>query len=74
MYRGDPSGFEKSKKIFNILGDKVETITPWLANKVLGNKKNGASFKWLTPDKVFSRFLTAGFNRRNLFAADSNES
>jgi short-subunit dehydrogenase len=72
MYRDDPTGYEKSKKIFNILGDKVETVTPWLANKVLQNDRAGASFKWLTPGKAFSRFLTAGFRRRDLFALESS--
>jgi len=71
MYQGDSEGFEKSKKIFNILGDKVETVTPWMVNKVLKNNKSGASFRWLTPGKAFSRFLTAGFKRRDLFALDS---
>ncbi len=72
MYRDDPSGLEKSKKIFNILGDTVETVTPWLANKVLNNDRTGASFKWLTPGKAFSRFLTAGFKKRDLFALESS--
>ncbi len=72
MYRDDPSGLEKSKKIFNILGDKVETVTPWLANKVLENDRAGASFRWLTPVKVLGRFLTAGFSRRDLFALESS--
>ena len=72
MYRDDPSGLEKSKKIFNILGDKVETVTPWLADKVLSNDRAGASFRWLTPGKVLGRFLTAGFNRRDLFALESS--
>ena len=67
MFQGDPAGFEKSKKIFNILGDRVDTVTPWLAGKVLGNTRTNARFAWLTPRKVMGRFLTAGFNRRDLF-------
>ena len=30
-----------AQKIFNILDDRVETVTPWLARKVLGNQKSG---------------------------------
>ena len=67
MYQDDPAGFEKSKKFFNILGDRVETVTPWLAHKVLQNTKTGASFKWLTFGKVMARFSTAYFKRRDLF-------
>ena len=32
-YAGDPEGFEKAKRIFNILGDTVETVTPYLADE-----------------------------------------
>lgn len=58
----------KAKKIFNILGDKVETVTPWLADKVLATNKSGAKVAWLTGGKAFSRFATAGFKKRDLFA------
>ncbi len=60
--------WEKSKRIFNILGDKVETVTPWLADKVLAADKDGAKVAWLTTGKAFGRFMTAGFNKRDLFA------
>lgn len=60
--------WEKAKKIFNILGDKVETVTPWLVNGVLKTQKDGARVEWLTTGKAFRRFMTAGFNKRDLFA------
>ncbi|CAM3259269.1 SDR family oxidoreductase [Nocardioides dubius] len=67
-YDADPEGFEKAKKIFNILGDKVETVTPWLAQQVLGASKNGTRVAWLTKRKAMWRFMSAGFNKRDLFA------
>lgn len=67
QYQDDPEGFVEAKKIFNILGDKVETVTPWLVDKVLTNDKSGASFEWLTPGKVTWRFMTARFNKRDLY-------
>ncbi len=60
--------WEKSKKIFNILGDKVETVTPFLVDGVLKANKSGAKVAWLTGGKAFLRFMTAGFNKRDLFA------
>ncbi len=60
--------WEKAKKIFNILGDKVETVTPWLVSGVLKASKDGARVEWLTTGKAFRRFMTAGFNKRDLFA------
>lgn len=60
--------WEKSKRIFNILGDTVDTVTPWLVDKVLAADKDGAKVMWLTTPKAFARFMTAGFNKRDLFA------
>ena len=59
--------WEKSKKIFNILGDKVETVTPWLAEHMLATDKSGARVAWLTRRKAFGRFMTAAFRKRELF-------
>lgn len=66
-YAHDPEGFEKAKKVFNILGDTVETVTPHLVEGVLAADKNGARVEWLTNAKVMKRFLTAGFTKRDLF-------
>jgi NAD(P)-dependent dehydrogenase (short-subunit alcohol dehydrogenase family)/drug/metabolite transporter (DMT)-like permease len=67
LYEGMPERKEKSKKIVNILGDKVETVTPYLAEQVLANEKNGAKIAWLTGGKAAWRFLTAPFKKRDLF-------
>lgn len=58
----------KTKKVLNILGDTVETVTPWLAERVLASNRPGAKVAWLTTGKAFARFLAAGFNKRDLFA------
>lgn len=57
----------KAKKIFNILADRVETVTPYLVERVLENNKNGQIIAWLTPAKVMGRFATAAFRKRDLF-------
>ena len=59
--------WEKAKKVLNILADKVETVTPYLAEKILANQKNGVRIAWLTIPKVAQRFLCSAFNKRNLF-------
>lgn len=67
-YEGqDPSEWESARKIFNILADKVETVTPFLAEKILSNEKNNATIAWLTQGKIIWRFLTATFTKRDLF-------
>jgi len=65
-YDGMPEQWEKAKRIFNILGDKVETVTPALVEGILANK-DGKKVEWLTSSKAFFRFLTAAFNKRDLF-------
>ena len=67
QYEGHPEEWERSKRIFNILSDHVETVTPWLARKVLNNNKNGVNIVWLTRFKVLKRFLTAPFHKRKIF-------
>lgn len=59
--------WRKAKKILNILGDKVETVTPFLVDGMLKADKTGAKVAWLTNSKAFWRFMTAAFNKRDLF-------
>ncbi len=66
-YVGRPEDFERVKPLFNILADRVETVTPWLAQRVLANEKNGVRIVWLTPLKVMARFMTAWIRKRDLF-------
>jgi NADP-dependent 3-hydroxy acid dehydrogenase YdfG len=63
---GSPEDWERSKRVFNILADRVETVTPWIADRVLANQKNGARITWLNGRKIMWRFLTAPITRRNV--------
>jgi short-subunit dehydrogenase len=58
---------EKTKKVYNILGDYPETIANYVVPKIIKNTKNNAKIVWLTGARAFSRFLTAGFNKRDFF-------
>lgn len=58
----------KVKKVMNILADKVETVTPWLAEKVVSQARNGAHVRWLTTPKIVTRFALAPLRKRDLFA------
>lgn len=59
---------ENARRIFNILADTVETVSPWLAEQVLANPANGSRIAWLTTPRIVMRFATSLFNRRDLFA------
>ena len=67
QFEGRPEEFERAKRIFNILCDRVETITPWLAQRVLENDKNGALISWQSSWRMMSRFLTSPFRKRDVF-------
>lgn len=58
---------EKTKKVYNILGDYPETIAEFMVDKIINNKKNNVKFTWLTNKKAAWRFMSAGFNKRNFF-------
>jgi NAD(P)-dependent dehydrogenase (short-subunit alcohol dehydrogenase family) len=62
----------RARRIFNILADRVETVTPWLAGQILANQQHGARIKWLTKRKIITRFLLAPFRKRDLFDAKPN--
>jgi len=54
------------KKIVNILADKVETVTPFLVENMIKNKKHGKAIRWLTTAKATSRFMLSPFRKRNI--------
>ena len=58
---------EKTKKVYNILGDYPETIAKFMVDKIISNKKNNVKFTWLTNRKAAWRFMTSGFNKREFF-------
>ncbi len=63
----DPENWERTKRIFNILADKVETVTPWIVERILSNQEHGVQIRWLNRAKILWRFLSAGWHKRDLF-------
>jgi NAD(P)-dependent dehydrogenase (short-subunit alcohol dehydrogenase family) len=59
---------EHNRKIYNILGDKVEPVTKFLAAKVLENQVNDARIQWLTNPKVTWRFISSIWRKRDIFS------
>ena len=59
---------EKTKKVYNILGDYPDVVADFLVARMLKNKKNNAHIEWLTSGKAAWRFMTAAFNKRDFFA------
>ena len=59
---------EKTKKVYNILGDYPDVVAAYLVKNMLTNTKNNAQIAWLTGGKAAWRFMTAAFNKRDFFA------
>ena len=72
-YDFDSPAGQRAKGLFNILADRVETVTPWLTEQVLKTDRDGARVAWLTTGKVMARFLTARFRKRDLFAEPAGD-
>jgi hypothetical protein len=52
----------------NIIGDLVETTTPWIVARILADDAHGTHIRWMTGGKLLARFVGALFRKRNLFA------
>lgn len=60
-----PERWRHAKKMYNILGDHVVTVTPWLVEATLADfGKHGSRLAWLTPRKAAARFFGAFVLRR----------
>ena len=58
---------EKTKNVYNILGDYPETIANFMVNKIVNNNKNNVKFAWLTTGRAMWRFIKATFGKKNNF-------
>jgi NAD(P)-dependent dehydrogenase (short-subunit alcohol dehydrogenase family) len=59
-----PEEWRKFRPLMNILGDYVETSTPWLVEQILANRQTGRRIAWMTTGKILGRFIAAGIFRR----------
>ncbi len=71
QYQDRPEEFERAKKIFNLLADRVENVAPHLVEQILANDKNGAALKHMSTARLMSRMITGRIRKRDLFAADN---
>lgn len=67
QYQDRPEEWEKVKRIFNILAERVEIVAPWLAQQIMANDKTGVRISYTSRTKLLGRVLMAPFKRRNVF-------
>lgn len=59
--RARPERAARLARIYRILADLPEVVTPYLAKRIDQNTRHGARIAWLTTPKILFRFLTAPF-------------
>lgn len=57
---------DRTKKVYNILGDYPDVIAEYLVSKMVKNKKNNTRISWLTNKKAVARFVSSGVKKRDL--------
>jgi len=67
-YADRPDDLERAKKIFNIIADRVDNVSPWLARRILDNRKSGVILKYSSMWKLLWRFASQPFVKRDLFS------
>lgn len=64
--RKEPDNRDEIIRIYNILANEPETVTPYLVNKMIKNRKTGVKISFLNPGKVIGRFFMAQFTKRDI--------
>ena len=59
---------KKMSRPINMLGDHVETTTPWIVDRILSDREHGTAIKWMTTGKILGRLFAAPFRKRDLFS------
>jgi len=66
MGSNNPKDLIRTRRVYNILADRVETVTPWLAERILQPQRAGSRIAWLTGGKAGRRFLMSLFRKRQV--------
>jgi hypothetical protein len=64
--RREPKKNKEALKIFHILADPPERVSPWIVERLLSNVKHGKHFAWLTGRKIMLRFFLNMFKNRKV--------
>jgi NAD(P)-dependent dehydrogenase (short-subunit alcohol dehydrogenase family) len=66
QYEGRPEEWKRAKRVFNIIAERVEVVTPWLVDQMFKNKRNGAHLVWPAGWRMFFRLITQPFTHRDI--------
>lgn len=60
----NPESFQKSRKMMNNLVDTVQTVSPYLVDRILATSKSGKKIRWLNGGKIAGRMLKGMLKKR----------
>lgn len=67
QYADRPAEWQRAKRVFNLIAERVEVVTPWLAEQVLANERSGVRITYLTRGRMLKRMMLMPFRKRELF-------
>lgn len=56
--------WQQIKPTLNMICDYVDTVTPWLVQQILANRKSGARIAWMSTGKMLGRVIQTKVLRR----------
>ncbi|MBN1454582.1 MAG: hypothetical protein JW963_26430 [Anaerolineales bacterium] len=62
-YKDRPAEWKRAKKIFNIIADRVENVTPWLARQIIANQKKRRGYRLFCELEIALAFLEQSFHQ-----------
>lgn len=65
--------WQKNKRVYNILANREEEVTPWLVKRILANSNRKAVFKYITTGRMLRQLFAAIFLNRNLFTESGSK-
>lgn len=65
--KGDTQEAIRSRKVYNIFADDVNTVANFLGEGILSNKHNNARIVWLTKKKVIKKLIVSKLKKHDIF-------
>jgi NAD(P)-dependent dehydrogenase (short-subunit alcohol dehydrogenase family) len=62
--KADMENFQKSRRMMNNLVDTVDTVAPFLVDRILATEKSGTKIRWLNGGKIAGRMLKGMIKKR----------
>jgi NAD(P)-dependent dehydrogenase (short-subunit alcohol dehydrogenase family) len=64
----DPAKDKQLIKVYNILANEPEEVTPYLVKNMISNTHNGRKISFFKKRQLFTRFLLSPFSRRDVMS------